>query len=335
MVTVFGAYGHTGKFVVAELLKRGLTPVLAGRSREKLEKMGAQYPQLKTCIASTDNPRELDSALEGAAVVINCAGPFLDTAIPVLEAALRKGGHYLDIAAEQQSVIDVHEKFGAEAAEKGIAVVPAMAFYGGLGDLLATAAMGNWTTADAIAIGVALDSWLPTLGTRLTGQRNTAQRLTFAAHALAAVADPLPTRKWEFAAPFGVVDTQSFPLAEIITISKHLHVSDINTYINTAPLLDIHNVETPAPQPTDESGRSAQVFLMEAVVRKGKEVRLARASGRDIYAITAPLIVEAAVRIMEGAIEKTGVSSPGAIFDAVDFLRALSPEYLSVGIAGD
>ena len=35
-VTVFGAYGHTGRFVAAELCKRGWTAVLAGRNHGKL-----------------------------------------------------------------------------------------------------------------------------------------------------------------------------------------------------------------------------------------------------------------------------------------------------------
>ena len=33
-IAVFGAYGHTGKFVVAELVKRGWSPVLIGRNKE-------------------------------------------------------------------------------------------------------------------------------------------------------------------------------------------------------------------------------------------------------------------------------------------------------------
>lgn len=36
-VAVFGAYGHTGRFVVAELLERGYTPVLSGRDADKLK----------------------------------------------------------------------------------------------------------------------------------------------------------------------------------------------------------------------------------------------------------------------------------------------------------
>jgi short subunit dehydrogenase-like uncharacterized protein len=35
-VTVFGAYGHTGRFVVSELRKREWTPILSGRDPAKL-----------------------------------------------------------------------------------------------------------------------------------------------------------------------------------------------------------------------------------------------------------------------------------------------------------
>lgn len=35
-VAVFGAYGHTGRFVVAQLLERGFVPVLSGRDAGRL-----------------------------------------------------------------------------------------------------------------------------------------------------------------------------------------------------------------------------------------------------------------------------------------------------------
>jgi len=332
-VTVFGAYGHTGKFVVTELLKRGLTPVLSGRSKDKLEAIGSKYPHLKICPASIDNPNELDNALEGSIAVINCDGPFLDTATALIEAALRNGIHYLDMTAEQQSVLNTYERFTFEAKDKGIVILPAMGFYGGLADLLATAAMAGWETADAIDIAIALDSWEPTLGTRLTGKRNTYRRLIFSNNKLEFLADPPPTRKWEFSQPFGLQDVESLPFSETIIISKHLKVADINTYINLAPLKDIRNSETPPPEATDESGRSSQIFLVEVVARSGEEVRRVMATGQDIYAISAPLIVEATVRIAKGLIKKTGVVSPGDVFDATDFLKSLSPDYLSIDIS--
>jgi hypothetical protein len=333
VITIFGAYGHTGKFVIDELLKRGYLPILAGRSKEKLELIQTKYPNLEIRTASIDRPDELDSAIESSIAVINCAGPFLDTAIPLIESALRKGIHYLDMAAEQQCVLAVFEKFSEAAIDKGIVVLSGMAFYGGLADLLATAAMGDWTSADTIRVGTALDSWMPTLGTRLTGQRNTGRRLIFSNRTLEFISDPPPISTWEFGEPFGFQAVQSFPLSEIITISKHLRVNEIHTYINLAPMKDIHNSETPAPQPADDSGRSSQIFLMEVIVRSGDKVRKAMATGRDIYAVTAPLIVEATIRIIEGKIRKKGVVSPGEIFDSTDFLQSLSPQYLDFNIS--
>jgi hypothetical protein len=55
------------------------------------------------------------------------------------------------------------------------------------------------------------------------------------------------------------------------------------------------------------------------------------ASGRDIYAVTAPLVVEAAFRILSGTGDTAGVASVGARFDAPDFLGSLSPDYLTLG----
>jgi len=103
-VTVFGAYGHTGRFVVQELRKRGFTPILSGRDAAKLKEAGNAHPGSEVRVATVDDSGSLDPALSGAAAVINCAGPFIDTAAPVIDAAMRASIHYLDIAAEQASV---------------------------------------------------------------------------------------------------------------------------------------------------------------------------------------------------------------------------------------
>jgi hypothetical protein len=81
-----------------------------------------------------------------------------------------------------------------------------MGFYGALGDLLATAAMGDWASADEIRIRIALDSWRPTLGTRLTGQRNTATRLVVTSGKLAPLGDPPATSSWTFPEMFDAPD---------------------------------------------------------------------------------------------------------------------------------
>lgn len=330
-VAVFGAYGHTGRFVVAELLRRGWSPLLVGRDAAKLEAFGTAYPTLEQRVASVDDAASLDRAFDGVTAVINCAGPFLDTAPPLIAAALRAQVHYLDVTAEQQAVLDAFENDADAAKNAGVVVMPGMAFYGGLADLLATTAIGDWPSADAIDIAVALDSWHPTEGTRLTGKRNHHRRRVIANGRLDFLADPPPTRDWNFAAPFGTQSMLALPFSETITISRHLRVQELHSYINVNSLKDIRDPNTPPPVASDATGRSSQRFAIEAVVRNGGQVRRLAASGRDIYAVTAPLVVEAMERIVGGRARKLGVVTAGEAFDAQDFLAALAPEQLQLG----
>jgi hypothetical protein len=329
-VTVFGAYGHTGRFVVSELLARRWTPILSGRDVDQLRKLGAVHDGLALRPASVDSPHSLDRALDGAAAVINCAGPFVDTAQPIMEAALRAHIHYFDVAAEQRVVLDTFERFARSAQAAKVVIAPAMAFYGGLADLLATVAMGDWTTADEICIAYALDSWHPTPGTRATGKRNTGRRFVFSNNHLAFVADPPPERTWEFPIPIGAQEVVPLCLAEIITISRHLRAREIQAFINLPPMRDLHDPETPTPTAADASGRSSQTFVVDVIARKGVALRRTAARGRDIYAITAPIVVEAAQRVLTGAVQHAGVLAAGEAFDARDFLESLAPERLSL-----
>ena len=324
MVAVFGASGHTGRFVIAELLRRGLVPIAIGRDKARLLGSSFQSRSVAMRIATVEDAASLDRSLTGAAAVINCAGPFLDTAEALAAAALRAHIHYLDVTAEQSSALATFERCTAPAREAGIVLVPAMGFYGGLGDLLATAAMGDWASADEIQIAIALDSWHPTAGTRITGKRNTAHRLVIANGKLVPLADPAPEASWTFSHPFGVQKVVELPFSETILISRHLRVSNLHSYLNLAPLEDLRNSATPPPTPVDDTGRSAQTFLVEAIARNGLETRRASARGRDIYAFTAPLVVEAVERILDGKVEGRGVLAPGEMFDAPDFLRALA-----------
>ena len=189
--------------------------------------------------------------------------------------------------------------------------------------------MGDWTHAEEARIGIALDSWKPTEGTRVTGRRNTAPRLVISGGELRPMASPPPGLVWPFAAPFGEQDMVELPFSETILIDRHLRVSDLHTYLNTAPLRDLRDTATPPPVPVDASGRSAQTFLVEVQLRQGTEVRRASARGQDIYAVTAPLVVEALERILNDTTTEGGVYAPGALFDAPSFLAALAPDVMS------
>jgi short subunit dehydrogenase-like uncharacterized protein len=276
--------------------------------------------------ASCDEPEALDRALEGMDAVINCAGPFLDTAPAVIEAALRAGAHYLDIAAEQRSVRQSLATYNEEAKEKGIVVLPAMAFYGGLADLLVARLCAGLGVVDEIFIGVALDYWHPTAGTRRTGERNTARRLIVSGGHLVPLPTPAARGRWQFPQPFGDLPVASVPLSEIIMISRHVAASRVESFMNEAPLKDLGRTDTPPPTSADERGRSTQSYVMDVFASGEGQSRRLAAFGRDIYAASAPLVVEACMRVLSQSPNAGGTFAPAELFDPQDFLAALSPD---------
>ncbi|MEU5432086.1 saccharopine dehydrogenase NADP-binding domain-containing protein [Streptomyces sp. NPDC020719] len=336
IVAVYGAYGHTGRFVVAELRDRGFVPVLVGRDARKLQALAESHPGLEARPASVDDPAALDRALAGAAAVINCAGPFVRTAVPVIEAALRAGIPYVDVAAEIEANVDTFAHFADRAREAGTVIVPAMAFYGGLGDLLATAAMGDWTSADEAHIAYGLSGWHPTKGTRaagtVSGERRKGRHVRYTNGKLEYHNDPRPTLKWAFPEPMGTRSVLGeFTMADAVTIPRHLSIPEVHSYMTTEAVRDLTAPDTPAPSAVDNQGRSAQTFLVDVVVRSGGAERRAVATGQDIYAVSAPLAVEAVARVLAGRTRALGVASAGEMFDALDFLRALAP-HISVEV---
>jgi hypothetical protein len=244
--------------------------------------------------------------------------------------------HYLDVAAETEVVMEVAGYDGAARAA-GVAVVPATAFYGGLGDLLATAALAGADRADRVSIAFALSNWWPTDGTRATGQvsasRRAGRRIRYAQHRLQVVDGPPPVGEWTFPEPIGTRRVVGeFTMADSATIPAHLDVDTIDTFMTVEAAGELRSPDTPRPVAADESGRSAQTFLVDVVVTADGRTGRASAAGRDIYAVSAPLVVEAVQRILAADHRPTGVLTAGALGDARDYLMALHPDHLTVTI---
>jgi short subunit dehydrogenase-like uncharacterized protein len=330
-VAVYGATGHTGRFVVAELKRRGLGVVRIGRDAARLRENSAG-DTTSWRVAAIDDPEQLDAAIRGTSAVINCAGPFLDTALPIVDAALRAGIPYLDVTAEQPAVQALIEQRDASARAAEVSLLPAAAFYGGLADLLVTAAADRDQPLDRVDIAIGLDSWHPTRGTRETGERNRATRLIQRNGRLTPLPQPAPEGVWSFPAPLGSLDVVMLPFTEVLTVARHLRVDTVESWLALLALRDVRDPNTPAPVAQDEQGRSAQQFAVDVAITQGGTTRRATATGRDIYAVSAPIIVEATVRLLSGkAASKGGVASLGEIFDARDFLAALDMVTVSYG----
>jgi Saccharopine dehydrogenase NADP binding domain len=175
-VAVYGAYGHTAKFVAAELVKRDLRPVLSGRDASKVEVAAADVGASEFHVAVVDDPASLDRAIDGCAVVVNCAGPFGESAPALIDAAARAQVHYIDLTGEILVALETFERFEEPFRGASHVVLPAFGFFGALGDLAATTLAGAWDAVEHVTLAVALDGWQPTHGTRLAGERRAGRR---------------------------------------------------------------------------------------------------------------------------------------------------------------
>ena len=123
---IYGAYGYTGELVVRMCAERGLKPVLAGRSANKLEPLAARH-DMPARVFQLDDDEALDSALQDVDVVLHCAGPFSRTSKPMVDACIRTGTHYLDITGEL-AVFEACAARDTEARDAGVMVMPGTGF---------------------------------------------------------------------------------------------------------------------------------------------------------------------------------------------------------------
>jgi short subunit dehydrogenase-like uncharacterized protein len=96
---LYGANGFTASLIIDLAATYGLQPILAGRNEAKIKALAHQHGLLYR-IADVADAKTFDEMLQGMPVVLNCAGPFSRTALPVQQACLRTQTHYLDITGE-------------------------------------------------------------------------------------------------------------------------------------------------------------------------------------------------------------------------------------------
>lgn len=101
-------------------------PVLAGRNAARVQQL-AQKLQLPWLAAALDDNTALDRALEDVAVVLNVAGPFQTTALPMLKACLRNRCHYLDLSGEYE-VFRRLDDYHRDALQRDILLMPGVGF---------------------------------------------------------------------------------------------------------------------------------------------------------------------------------------------------------------
>jgi len=165
-VLVYGASGYTGKLVAESLATRGIPFIFAGRTEQRLidglkiveERFGG--PVDADIGVASNTVEELMPLFEGVDVVINVAGPFMQVAWPIVEAALQANCHYLDTTGEQDWTNAIKQKYGQAFADKGLLLSPACSYMWAAGALAAEVVLET-EGVDSLDLLYQIDHGLP------------------------------------------------------------------------------------------------------------------------------------------------------------------------------
>jgi short subunit dehydrogenase-like uncharacterized protein len=162
-VVLFGATGYTGRLTAHALMRRGLTPILAGRSAARLNHLQQELAHIfnRACpvaIADSQDPASVQSLVtEPTDVLLSTVGPFTAHGSAALGAAIRAGSAYLDSTGEPPFIRHVFCDADAPAQRTGARLLTAFGYDYIPGNLAATIALQrcqtSGTSATRIEIG--------------------------------------------------------------------------------------------------------------------------------------------------------------------------------------
>ena len=144
-VIVYGVSGYTGRLVVEYLREFNVPFVAAGRDADRIKEVVDKVPGIDTVpheIVQVEHTVEaLTELFDGAKVVCNMVGPFIQYGPEVVQAALAAGVHYMDTTGEQDWVIHASDTWGEAYAEKGLLLSPGIAQMYTTGEIAANIAL--------------------------------------------------------------------------------------------------------------------------------------------------------------------------------------------------
>jgi short subunit dehydrogenase-like uncharacterized protein len=141
-IVLFGATGYTGDLTARALVDRGEKPVLAARSRDKLERLTEELGGgLEIAEADVSRPASVRALVERGDVLVSTVGPFARWGGPAVQAAIATGAHYIDSTGEPEFIREVFERHGPGAEAAGCGLVTAFGYDWVPGNLAAALAL--------------------------------------------------------------------------------------------------------------------------------------------------------------------------------------------------
>ncbi len=332
---IYGANGYTGELIAREAVRRGMKPILAGRSAAAIAPL-AEDLRLDHRVIALEDARALDAALAAAPVVLNCAGPFSRTARPVVEACLRSRAHYLDITGEVE-VFEACASLDGDARAAGVTLLPGVGFDVVPSDCLAAHLKSRLPTATHLTLGFQIQSSV-SRGTATTAIENIHRGgLVRRDGKLTRVPSGYKTRSIDFGR--GPRSAVTIPWGDIATAYHSTGIPNVEVYMAAPPdtqamlkatrlvggLLGTKPFQAllkaairRAPRGPSAAQRSTARSLLWGEAHDAQRTVVSRLDAPESYALTVQTAVAAVTKVLAGA-ARPGFLTPSLAFGA-DFI---------------
>ena len=150
-ILMYGATGYTGEAIARQLAGR-FDLMLAGRNPERLSALGAELG-LPWRAFDLAHPQTIAAGLRDCAVLLNAAGPYADTALPLAQGCLATGTHYLDVGGEWP-VFEALMALDEAARAAGVTLLPGLGLTIAASDCLLKRALELWPDTARLCLGI-------------------------------------------------------------------------------------------------------------------------------------------------------------------------------------
>jgi short subunit dehydrogenase-like uncharacterized protein len=328
---IYGANGYTGELITRYAAERGMRPILAGRSIDKIGPIAERHGFEYRVFPLDDNAR-LDAALAEVDTVLHCAGPFSLTSRAMVDACIRNKKHYTDITGEI-SVFETCAGRDAEARDAGVMLMPGVGFDVVPSDCLAKHLKDRLPSATNLRLAFYGSGGI-SHGTQSTMIMNVGKGGAIRKDGkITPVPAAWKTREIDFGdekkqavtIPWGDIATAYYstgiPNIEVYTVvpDKALQVMKLSAYVGGilawGPIQNFLQKQIPPGGPTDEERAKGKSLMWgEASDESGNRVE-ARQQGPDGYTLTAIAALNIAGKILAGDLTP-GYQTPAKAYGA-------------------
>jgi len=348
-ILLFGATGYTGRLTAKALAEKGASFALAGRDRDKLQRIAAQTGDPEVHVASVGDVDALAKALVGCKILITCVGPFVELGHTAVDAALRSGVNYIDSSGEGDFIERLIGERDEDARRAGVALAPALGFDEVPGDVACTLATQGMEEPEVIVTYA-----LPRKGSAGTVRSSFGIMGSSGPWIENGVAREMraggETRWSPLPPPLGPRRARAFPLALARLAPLHIKARTFKTFVTTgtieghalrlsAPLMGalargpakglLDRAVRLLPEGPDPQQRRQGRWTILVEARSGEQWRNVTVGGTDVYGLTGRTLARAALHMSKDEYDKKGVLSP---VQAVG-LDPLRDELTSAGVS--